>query len=239
MENTPLPASAVHGLTYMIVPRVGTCFSRCGHDLAGSAFLFRCRSRCLMPEAETMTPLAGHLRRLHEGAHNHPWNGRKRAARRPWLRHLDGPCPGHGLGMHRWFSVQHTAPVRRANHQYDGIDAAAKHVRVCLGKHVRVCLGKHVRVCLGKHVRVCLGKHVRVCLGKHVRPADAGSGPVADPVVSRRCPRHRGRRDLRAAGRAAVRARRCGRAGRPRRPGLPQEAHPPRLTGPSRTPVSR
>lgn len=49
-------------------------------------------------------PLAAHLRRLHEGAHNLRQNGGQPAAGRSVLRRLDGPCFGRRVGLH-WYAV--------------------------------------------------------------------------------------------------------------------------------------
>jgi hypothetical protein len=52
-----------------------------------------------------------HIRRLHEGAHNRPGNGEQREADRRKLRHLDGPCFRHGLGMHEFPVFDRTGDI--------------------------------------------------------------------------------------------------------------------------------
>jgi hypothetical protein len=47
-------------------------------------------------------PSTGHIRRLHEGAHNHTGNGGLPEARRPKLRDLGNPCFDIGLRMHEF-----------------------------------------------------------------------------------------------------------------------------------------
>jgi hypothetical protein len=52
-----------------------------------------------------------HIRRLHEGAHNRSGNGEQREADRRKLRHLDGPCFRHGLGMHEFPVFDRTGDI--------------------------------------------------------------------------------------------------------------------------------